>query len=52
MEIIAEPGMVSYGSCDISNQVKGETAAPGLRSKIRMGVRCVAYRSNWFASAA
>jgi hypothetical protein len=33
MEIIAQSGMGSYGSCDISNKVKGETAALGFRVK-------------------
>jgi hypothetical protein len=33
MEIIAEPGVVRYGSRDISNQVKGETAARGFPVK-------------------
>jgi L-amino acid N-acyltransferase YncA len=33
MEIIAEPGVVSYRSSDISNKVKGEIAALGFRVK-------------------
>jgi hypothetical protein len=33
MEIIAESGVGSHGSCDISNKVKGETAALGFRVK-------------------
>ena len=33
MEIIAKSGVGGYGSCDISNEVKGETAALGFRVK-------------------
>jgi hypothetical protein len=33
MEIVAESRVGSYGSCDISNEVKGETAALGFRVK-------------------
>jgi hypothetical protein len=33
MEIIAQPGLVSYSACDISNAVKPQTAALGFRVK-------------------